>query len=132
MSMTDTIADVLTRIRNAQKARLINVSLPHSKIKCAILDVLVTEGYVRGYEVSANDNIRYIDIELKYSANGKSVISEIHRVSKPGKRVYSPIDKLKGYYNNMGIYILSTSKGVLSDREAHQLKIGGEVICKVF
>ncbi|WP_316355012.1 30S ribosomal protein S8 [Candidatus Trichorickettsia mobilis] len=132
MSMTDTIADMLTRIRNGQKARLINISLPCSKIKCAILDVLVAEGYVKGYEVSTNDNIGCIEVELKYSSSGKPVISEIHRVSKPGKRVYSSIDKLKGYYNNMGIYILSTSKGVISDREAHHLKIGGEIVCKVF
>lgn len=131
MSMTDTIADMLTRIRNGQKAKLLNVCLQYSKIKCAILDVLISEGYIVGYVTNAN-NMPSIEIELKYSIDGSPVISEIHRVSKPGKRVYSSINKLKGYYNNMGIYILSTSRGIISDREAYNLKIGGEVICKVF
>jgi small subunit ribosomal protein S8 len=132
MSMTDSIADMLTRIRNAQKSKLISISMPCSKIKCAILDVLQKEGYIKKYLVIKNGNISYIEVDLKYSVNGNSAIREINRVSKPGKRIYSPIDKLKGYYNNMGIYILSTSKGVLSDRDAHSQKIGGEIICKVF
>lgn len=132
MSMTDSIADMLTRIRNGQKSRMMKVSLPGSKKKTAILDVLKAEGYIAGYEVSNNGNISEIEISLKYSIGGKPAICEISRVSKPGKRVYSAIGKLKGYYNNMGIYILSTSKGVLSDREAHSQNIGGEVICKVF
>ena len=132
MSMSDNIADMLTRIRNGQKSKLISVSLPHSKKKCAILDVLKTEGYIKDYRVTFVGNIGQIEVDLKYSANGSSVICEINRVSKPGKRIYSSIDELKGYYNSMGIYILSTSKGVVSDREAHQLGIGGEIICKVF
>lgn len=132
MSMTDNIADMLTRIRNGQKSKLISVSLPGSKTKCAILKVLQEEGYIRGYEVSNEHNISQIEVYLKYSTRGKPAIYKIDRVSKPGKRVYSSIDKLKGYYNNMGIYILSTSRGVLSDREAHSQKVGGEIICKVF
>lgn len=132
MSMTDNIADMLTRIRNGQKSKLMNISLPCSKIKCAILDVLKKEGYIKEYVVVKDGNISNIEVDLKYSVNGKPAICEISRVSKPGKRIYSSIDKLKGYYNNMGIYILSTSRGVLSDREAHSHKIGGEVICKVF
>jgi small subunit ribosomal protein S8 len=132
MSMTDSIADMLTRIRNAQKSKLMSISMPCSKIKCAILDVLQKEGYIKKYLIIKNENISHIEVDLKYSINGNPAIREINRVSKPGKRIYSSIDKLKGYYNNMGIYILSTSKGVLSDRDAHSQKIGGEIICKVF
>ena len=132
MSMSDGIADMLTRIRNGQRSKLMGVSLPSSQMKCAILDVLQGEGYIKGYKVVKEGNINHIEVDLKYSPNGKPAICEIHRVSKPGKRIYSSIDKLKGYYNNMGIYILSTSRGVISDREAHDQKIGGEVICKVF
>lgn len=132
MSMTDSIADMLTRIRNGQKSKLISVSLHGSKIKCAILRVLEGEGYIKGYGVSRDKNIRQIEVYLKYSIKGNPAICKIDRVSKPGKRVYSSINKLKGYYNNMGIYILSTCRGVLSDREAQEHKVGGEVICKVF
>ncbi|XVN42712.1 MAG: 30S ribosomal protein S8 [Candidatus Rickettsia vulgarisii] len=132
MSMTDSIADMLTRIRNGQKSRMMTVLVPGSKKKAAILDVLKAEGYIAGYEISNKGNISEIEVSLKYSITGKPAICEISRVSKPGKRVYSAIDKLKGYYNNMGIYILFTSKGVLSDREAHIQNVGGEIVCKVF
>lgn len=132
MSMTDNIADMLTRIRNGYSSKLMSVSVPCSKLKCSILNVLQKEGYISEYRVSTEKNISHIEVDLKYSVNGKAALCEIHRVSKPGKRMYSSIDKLKGYYNNMGIYILSTSKGIISDREAHAQKIGGEVICKVF
>lgn len=133
MSMTDNIADMLTRIRNAQKSKMISMSVPHSKMKCAILDVLREEGYIKSYEVTnVALNIDEIEVGLKYSAQGKPVIQEIKRVSKPGKRAYSSASAMKGYYNGMGIYILSTPKGVLSDREARRLGVGGEVICKVF
>jgi small subunit ribosomal protein S8 len=130
MTMSDNIADMLTRIRNGQKARLLNVGLPASKLKCAVLDVLQKEGYIGGY--TKDDAKGVIDISLKYSRLGDPVISEIHRVSKPGKRMYSAIADLPGYYNNMGIHILSTPSGVMSDREAKKLNVGGEVICKVF
>ncbi|MGI4752140.1 MAG: 30S ribosomal protein S8 [Janthinobacterium lividum] len=132
MSMTDNVADMLTRIRNAYKSKLINVSFPSSKIKTSILEVLQKEGYIKNYTSTPKDNISYTEVTLKYSANGDASICEIHRVSKPGKRVYSAIKDLKGYYNNMGIYILSTPYGVMSDREAHNKNVGGEVICKVF
>ncbi|AFC72724.1 30S ribosomal protein S8 [Rickettsia rhipicephali] len=132
MSMTDNVADMLTRIRNAYKSKLINVSFPSSKIKTSILDVLQKEGYIKDYITTQKNNISYTEVALKYSVNGDASICEIHRVSKPGKRVYSPIKDLKGYYNNMGIYILSTPYGVMSDREAHIKNVGGEVICKVF
>ena len=130
MSMSDNIADMLTRIRNGQKSKLLKVNLPLSKLKCAVLDVLKSEGYILGYSVDKENKL--IDIDLKYSRIGAGAIDQIHRVSKPGKRCYSSIADLKGYYNNMGTYILSTSKGVMSDREARKLNVGGEVICKIF
>jgi small subunit ribosomal protein S8 len=130
MSMSDNIADMLTRIRNGQKSKLLNVSLPASKLKCAVLDVLKQEGYIIGYTKDAEKRI--IDISLKYSRVGDPAICEIHRVSKPGKRIYSAINDLPSYFNNMGIYVLSTSHGVMSDREAKKQNVGGEVICKVF
>lgn len=132
MSMIDTIADMLTRIRNAQKAKLLGIEMPSSKMKCAVLNVLLEEGYIKSYDVNKTSEITNLSVALKYLEDGTSVISEIHRVSKPGKRVYLPINKLKGYYNHTGIYILSTSKGVISDRLARILGVGGEVICKVF
>ena len=104
--------------------------MPASKLKCAVLDVLKGEGYIAGYTFNTED--REISVELKYSRIGKPAICEIHKVSKPGKRIYSPISNLKGYFNNMGIHILSTSKGVMSDRDAKKHNVGGEVICKVF
>lgn len=130
MSMSDSIADMLTRVRNGQKSKLLNVAIPASKKKMAVLDVLKDEGYVGDYSV--DETGRWINLNLKYSRVGDPAICEIHRVSKPGRRVYSAISDLKGYYNNMGIYILSTSKGVISDRTARKHNVGGEVICKVF
>lgn len=130
MAMSDRIADMLTRIRNGQKAKFLVVKVPCSNLKLDILRVLKEEGYILGYE--KDETGRWIDVELKYSRSGEPVICEIHRVSKPGRRLYSAIENLKEYYNNMGIYILSTSKGVISDREARRLNVGGEVVCKVF
>lgn len=130
MSMSDRVADTLTRIRNGQNSRLLFVSVIASKFQAAILEVLKDEGYIKSFKYDVAN--RYIDVELKYSKLGKPAISEIHKVSKPGKRVYSAVLDLKGYYNYMGIYILSTSRGVISDRAARKLNVGGEVICKVF
>lgn len=130
MSMSDNIADMLTRIRNGQKSKLLNVALPMSNLKCTVLDVLKSEGFIVGYTKDVEKKV--IDISLKYSRVGEPAISEIHRVSKPGKRIYSSINDLPGYFNNMGIHILSTSHGVMSDRQAKKVNVGGEVICKVF
>ncbi|HJK86879.1 MAG TPA: 30S ribosomal protein S8 [Candidatus Megaira endosymbiont of Nemacystus decipiens] len=130
MSMSDNVADMLTRIRNGQKSKLLNVELPLSNLKCSVLEVLKQEGYILDYKVEKET--KTITIVLKYSKEGIPAISELHRVSKPGKRVYSSITDLKGYFNNMGIHILSTSCGVMSDREAKKQNVGGEVICKVF
>ena len=130
MSMSDNIADMLTRIRNGQKSKLLNVALPMSNLKCAVLDVLKSEGFIVGYTKDIEK--RAINISLKYSRVGEPAISEVHKVSKPGKRIYSAIEDLPGYFNNMGIHILSTSHGVMSDRQAKKTNVGGEVICKVF
>lgn len=130
MSMSDNIADMLTRIRNGQKSKFLKVALSMSNLKCAVLDVLKEEGYILDY--NKNDSEKIIEISLKYSNLGQPAISEIHKVSKPGKRIYSSIKDLPGYFNNMGINILSTSSGVISDRQARKLNVGGEVICKVF
>ena len=133
MSMTDPVADMLTRIRNGQKSRLVNISVPHSKNKVNILNVLIEEGFIKAFDIKERlHNIQDIIVSLKYTNIGQPVIQKIVRVSKPGKRIYSSIKDLKGYHNNMGINILSTSKGVVSDRKARQLVVGGEVICKVF
>jgi len=130
MSMSDTIADMIARIKNGQKSKLLFVKAPFSKMKVSILNVLLEEGYVKAYSV--NDTNRDINIELKYSNNGSPAILEISRVSTPGRRVYSSISSLSEYYNGMGTYIISTPKGIISDKQARKLNVGGEVICKVF
>ncbi len=133
MTMTDTLADMLTRIRNGQKTKLMFVSMPYSRAKNDILKVLQEEGYIASFKVSdVRSGIKAIEVVLKYASNGQPAIKEITRVSKPGKRAYTAIEALPGYYNGMGLYVLSTSKGIVSDREARRIGVGGEVICKVF
>lgn len=131
MAMTDTLADMLTRIRNGQSAHLFTVTSPHSKLRENVLDVLKREGYIRDYQKIANDNKAELKIELKY-VDGVAVIKEINRISKPGRRQYSKIGDLQKFYNGLGIAILSTPKGVMSDYEARQHNVGGEVLCSVF
>ena len=131
MLLNDPLGDMLTRIRNAQMRKLPSVVSPASRLRARVLDVLQSEGYIRGYaEVEVNGKAEY-QIELKY-AEGQPVIREIQRVSKPGRRVYSKIRDLPSYANGLGIQILSTPKGVLSDTEARQENVGGEVLCRVF
>ena len=130
--MTDPLADMLTRIRNGQRARKSAVLSPASKLRSTVLDVLKREGYIRGYSSAESDTGKpAFSIELKYQ-EGRPVIAELHRVSKPGRRVYSGIKDLPRYYDGLGISILSTPRGVLSDNEARQQKVGGEVLCRVF
>jgi len=132
MSLSDPVGDMLTRIRNGQSARLDSVSMPASKLRSNVLDVLQREGYIRGYfEEEMRAGVREIRVELKYD-NGEPVIREVHRVSKPGRRVYSKIVDLPRTYNGLGISILSTPRGVMSDNEARAANVGGEVLCKVF
>jgi small subunit ribosomal protein S8 len=132
MSMTDPIADMLTRIRNGQQAKLYTVSTPASKLRKCVLEVLQSEGYINGFNEGIDEQGKpCINIELRY-LDGTPVIRELKKVSKPGRRVYSRITDLKKFYNGLGIAILSTSRGILSDYEARKQGVGGEVICCVF
>ncbi len=132
MTMTDPLGDMLTRIRNGQRVGKTTVICPASQQRANVLDALQREGYIRGFSWSEIDKgIKEITIELKYS-NGDPVIREISRVSKPGRRVYSKIKDLPREYNGLGVSILSTPRGVLSDAEAREANVGGEVLCKVF
>lgn len=130
MSMQDTLADMLTRIRNAQMAEKQNVSMPSSKIKVSVAEVLKQEGYVESYEV-AGDVKKVLTIELRY-VDGKPVIEEIKRVSRPGLRQYNGAEELPKVAGGLGVAIVSTSQGVMTDRAARKAGIGGEVICTVF
>ena len=131
MTMTDPISDLLTRIRNGQMVRKPKIICPSSKIKVAILKVLQEEGFIRGFEVTEGENGKIIEISLKYF-DGKPVIKEISRVSKPGMRVYSSVKTMPSYKNNMGITILSTSKGVMTNFAAQSANLGGEILCRVY
>jgi small subunit ribosomal protein S8 len=132
MTMTDPLGDLLTRIRNGQAARLSEVKTPGSKLRANVLDVLKREGYIRDFSVVQNDNgTSQISVELKYS-EGQPVIKEITRVSRPGRRVYSAVKDVPRVFNGLGISILSTPRGVLSDKEAREANVGGEVLCRVF
>ena len=132
MSMTDPIADMLTRIRNGQQAKKSHVVTPASSLRAAILDVLTREGYIRGYErQNVRAGVDEFKVELKYH-EGRPVINEIQRVSTPGRRVYSKVKDLPKFYKGLGIFVLSTPQGVMSDNEARQANVGGEVLCKVF
>ena len=132
MSMSDPLGDMLTRIRNGQSARKTVVSSPSSRFRTNVLEVLKREGYIRNYSsVNVRPGIQELKIELKYH-DGQPVISEIQRVSRPGRRVYYGIRDLPRVYNGLGIAILSTPRGVLSDSEARTANVGGEVLCHVF
>jgi small subunit ribosomal protein S8 len=131
MSLSDPLGDLLTRIRNGQAARLTEVKSPASKLRANVLEVLKREGYIRGFNVVQNDNGAIINVELKYS-EGQPVIKDIKRISKPGRRVYTQIRDVPRVYNGLGISILSTPRGVLSDKEAREANVGGEVLCRVF
>ncbi len=132
MSMSDPLGDMLTRIRNGQRAQKPTIVAPASKMRANVLDVLKREGFIRGYsQYNLSPGIDEIKIELKYH-EGEPVIREISRVSKPGRRVYSKIKDLTRIYNGLGISILSTPRGVMSDAEARAANVGGEVLCQVF
>lgn len=132
MSFTDPLGDLLTRIRNGQAARLKVVKSPTSTLRNNVLEVLKRQGFIREYTLEKGANGQeQVTIELKYY-EGEPVIKEIARVSKPGRRVYSKIADLKPVYNGLGVSILSTPKGVMSDTEARNANVGGEVLCSVF
>ena len=130
MSMQDPIADLLTRIRNAQSATHTDVSMPSSKIKQAICQVLQSEGYIEGYSVEEGTKPE-LSVQLKYH-NGVPVIEEMQRVSRPGLRVYKAVDELPRVRDGLGVAIVSTNKGVMTDHNARNAGVGGEVICTVF
>lgn len=132
MSFSDPLGDMLTRIRNGQHANKSSVKCPASKLRMNVLETLKREGYIRGYEVSEPQaGKKELSIELKYY-QGKGVIEHVSRVSKPGRRVYSGVKDLDLVRNGLGISILSTPRGVLSDNEARDANVGGEVLCKVY
>ena len=130
--MTDPIADMLTRIRNAVRVERPHVDMPLSKVKRGLADALKREGYIWDWAEVEALPIKQLRIELKYGPNGERVIRQIRRVSKPGRRVYSKAHELRPVLDGLGISILSTSRGVLSDREARQRNLGGEVLCEIW
>ncbi len=132
MALNDPLGDMLTRIRNALMRRRPKVVTPASNLRVRVLDVLVEEGYIRGYtRVDRRAGVSELEIELKYT-NGMPAIREIERVSKPGRRVYSPVRDLPMVSNGLGVAILSTPKGVMSDTRAREEKVGGEILCNIF
>ncbi|WP_420347531.1 30S ribosomal protein S8 [Pelagibius sp.] len=132
MAMSDPLGDMLTRIRNGQRTGKSKVRAPASKMRANVLEVLQREGYIRGFKTEdVHSGFSEVEIELKYN-DGAPVIQEISRVSRPGRRVYSKIKELPRFYNGLGITILSTPRGVMSDQEARAANVGGEVLCRVF
>ena len=131
MNISDPIGDMLTRIRNAQERGKNKVAVPPSRLRERVLEVLHREGYIRGFTTIELDGKSELEVELKYF-DGAPVIKEIQRVSKPGRRVYSSVANLPSVYNGLGISILSTPKGVMSDADARAQNVGGEVLCTVF
>ena len=131
MIMTDPIADMLTRVRNALQQKHVTVSMPASKEKKAIAEILVAEGYINSFNIEG-DVKKTLTIDLKYGANGEKVISGLKRISKPGLRVYAQSEKLPRVLNGLGIAIISTSKGMMTDKQAKKAHLGGEVIAYVW
>ena len=132
MSFADPIGDMITRIRNAQLRALNNVTIPSSKFRAKVLDVLKSEGYISNYKaLSDHKNKESFLVDLKYN-NGLPVIKEIKRVSRPGRRIYAKADSIARIQNGLGLAIVSTSKGIMSDTDARTKNIGGEIICRVF
>jgi small subunit ribosomal protein S8 len=131
MPMNDPLGDLLSRIRNAQMRNKSKVSSPNSRLRESVLEVLKTEGYIRGFSVTEREGRSELDIELKYF-EGEPVIREIERISKPGRRVYTSVRNLPRINNGLGVAIVSTPKGVMADHEARDANVGGEILCTVF
>jgi small subunit ribosomal protein S8 len=132
MAITDPIADMLTRVRNAGKARLNSVDIPGSKMKTEIAKVMKSEGYIRNYKFIKDGKQGILRIYLKYADDQSHVIQEIIRVSKPSRRIYVDVRNVKPIYNGLGTSILSTSRGILTDKQARKENVGGEVLCTLF
>jgi len=132
MTFVDPIGDMIARIRNAQMRSLHTVEIPNSKFRAKILDVLKKEGYISDYKISSEtDNKNILSVALKYD-NGSPVIKEIKRISKPGRRIYAKANSIPKIQNGLGLAIVSTSKGIMTDNDARNQNIGGEIICRVF
>ena len=131
MSLSDPIGDMIARVKNAQERNHKMVALPSSNFKAKIADILKNEGFIKDFKVSNNENKGILSLELKYHS-GNPVISNFERVSKPGRRIFSSADSLPKINNGLGIAILSTPKGVMTDIDARKQRVGGEIICKVF
>ncbi|PJZ69137.1 30S ribosomal protein S8 [Leptospira perolatii] len=131
MSLSDPIGDMLTRIRNAGRAKHESCVIPGSKIKRSILELMKEEGYIQGYEPVQNGSFEDYKVSLKYDGTKRPVIRELVRVSKPGRRVYLKSEEIRPYKNNIGTMILSTSRGIMTGKKARKLRVGGEVICKL-
>ena len=129
---SDPIADLLTRIRNGARAHMMTVDVPHSKIKIEIVKILEAEGYIKGHEVTTETKFPTIKVHMRYDAKRKPLINHIARVSKPGLRVYKGADDLRPVRSGLATRIVSTSHGLMTDRDARKQKIGGEVICEVY
>lgn len=132
MTMTDPVADMLTRIRNAIRNKRKTCRIPRSKLKIGIAEVLQKEGYIEGFSLVEEGVQGAIELKLRYGPDGEVVINRIERMSKPGRRLYGGNEELKPVLNGLGIAVLSTSKGILSDREARRQKVGGEILCTVW
>jgi small subunit ribosomal protein S8 len=132
MSMTDPIADMLTRIRNALRASHEMVDIPNSTLKASMAKVLKSEGYIKNFKIISDGRHRLIRIFLKYDEAGVSVIGGLERVSKPSRRVYTGYDKIPKVLNGYGVNIVSTSKGVMTDRQAREMRVGGEILCSLW
>ena len=130
--MTDPIADMLTRIRNAVRVERPHVDMPLSRLKLGVAEVLKREGYIWDWKEIEEAPVAHLRLELKYGPNGEQVIQTIRRISKPGRRIYSRAKDLRPVLNGLGISVISTSRGVVSDREARQRNLGGEVLCQVW
>ena len=131
MSLSDPIGDMISRVKNAQARKHKKVELPSSKFKSKIADILKNEGFIKDFKVSTEEKKNILSLELKYHS-GNPVISNFERVSKPGRRIFSSADSLPKINNGLGIAILSTPKGVMTDIDARKQKVGGEIVCKVF
>ena len=129
---SDPIADLLTRIRNGARAHLVTVDVPHSKIKVEIVKILEAEGYIKGHEITTESQFPTIKVHMRYDAKRKPLITHIARVSKPGLRVYKGADDLRPIRSGLATRIVSTSSGLMTDREARKRKMGGEVLCEVY
>ncbi|MGI6400752.1 MAG: 30S ribosomal protein S8 [Thermoguttaceae bacterium] len=132
MMMTDPIADMLTRIRNAVRVEKETLDVPYSKVKEGVVDVLKREGFIWDYTVLEDEPRNVIRIQLKYSISGERAIKSIRRISSPGRRMYVRSKNLRPVLNGLGIYVLSTNRGVMSDREAREQNVGGEILCEIW